>query len=122
MNPEVKAKWLEALRSGEYNQTKRTLRDSHGYCCLGVLCEVYKEEHPEAEWVRDDISTKNGEMLFKSGEYSRKGVPTQQVLDWANLTDANPEVKYNNADISVAELNDNGKSFLEIADIIEEHL
>ena len=42
MNPEWKAKWLTALRSGEYKQCQGRLRHTdfngeHSYCCLGVL-------------------------------------------------------------------------------------
>lgn len=55
MPAELKSKWLQALRSGKYAQTKEYLRitreeseDSYsdmyekpvGYCCLGVLVEV----------------------------------------------------------------------------------
>jgi hypothetical protein len=40
MDPVLKAKWIEALRSGEYQQTFGALRDNDGHCCLGVLCEV----------------------------------------------------------------------------------
>lgn len=39
IDPAIKAKWTEALRSGEYQQGP--LLHSHGtHCCLGVLCEV----------------------------------------------------------------------------------
>ena len=37
-------KWVKALRSEKYNQTRGTLQDSRGYCCLGVAC---KELIPE---------------------------------------------------------------------------
>lgn len=37
-------KWIKALRSGKYKQTKDHLRDKHGYCCLGVACRVFKKE------------------------------------------------------------------------------
>lgn len=47
MDPELKAKWVDALRSGEYPQAQQVLvaidKDSNeptGYCCLGVLCKV----------------------------------------------------------------------------------
>lgn len=41
MDATLKAKWVEALRSGEYKQAHATLKDDHGgYCCLGVLCEI----------------------------------------------------------------------------------
>lgn len=39
MNNFVK-KWLVALKSGQYKQTTGTLKDSDGYCCLGVACEI----------------------------------------------------------------------------------
>lgn len=47
MDKELKAKWIEALRSGKYQQTRAQLYREHatatdpaGYCCLGVLCKV----------------------------------------------------------------------------------
>jgi hypothetical protein len=41
MNQEWKAKWIAALRSDNYVQTKGALHDAHGMCCLGVACDVY---------------------------------------------------------------------------------
>lgn len=48
MDPELKAKWIAALRSGEYQQHRDGLTNYEGrrngepasYCCLGVLCVV----------------------------------------------------------------------------------
>ncbi len=41
MNPEVKAKWVAALRSGKFTQGRSALKTvDGGYCCLGVLCEI----------------------------------------------------------------------------------
>jgi hypothetical protein len=42
MKPEIKAKWVEALRSGDFKQGKGYLnnRDDNSFCCLGVLCEI----------------------------------------------------------------------------------
>ena len=47
MDPELKAKWVAALRSGEYPQAQQVLvavdadtNEPTGYCCLGVLCKV----------------------------------------------------------------------------------
>lgn len=37
---ELIERWLEALKSGEYSQTTRTLRDDSGFCCLGVLADI----------------------------------------------------------------------------------
>lgn len=38
--------WIPALRRGKYPQTRGTLRDFVGYCCLGVACEV----SPDITW------------------------------------------------------------------------
>ena len=46
MNPDLKAKWISALRSGRYTQGQKRLKTKEGhYCCLGVLCKVL--EKPE---------------------------------------------------------------------------
>lgn len=33
-------RWVAALRSGEYRQTRGELRDAAGFCCLGVACDI----------------------------------------------------------------------------------
>lgn len=41
MDANLKVKWLKALRSGEIQQARFSLRREHGsMCCLGVLCKV----------------------------------------------------------------------------------
>lgn len=46
-----KTKWVKALRSGKYLQTKGNLFDADandgqgGYCCLGVACEITKVDY-----------------------------------------------------------------------------
>lgn len=40
MDAQLKAKWVEALRSGKYRQGRSTLKHSGSFCCLGVLCDV----------------------------------------------------------------------------------
>ena len=45
MNPEIKAKWVAALRSGEYKQAKGQLRIGNSFCCLGVLCNLHAQAH-----------------------------------------------------------------------------
>jgi hypothetical protein len=48
MNAELKAKWIEALRSGKYEQGLGYLHSEKTYCCLGVLHEVMG-----GEWIGD---------------------------------------------------------------------
>jgi hypothetical protein len=40
MDAQLKAKWVEALRSGKYSQCKKRLTDGVGHCCLGVLADA----------------------------------------------------------------------------------
>lgn len=42
MNKELKDKWVEALRSGRYQQGKFRLKrpEDNTFCCLGVLCDI----------------------------------------------------------------------------------
>ena len=49
MNPEIKARWVAALRSGKYKQTKGFLRCDESFCCLGVLCDVVEPEYWNGE-------------------------------------------------------------------------
>jgi hypothetical protein len=37
MDKKLKAKWVKALRSGKYRQTRNVLSQNGAYCCLGVL-------------------------------------------------------------------------------------
>lgn len=112
LKPEVKTEWLNALRSGEYEQGTGFLSKDGKFCCLGVLC---------------DIATKQG--VCKKIEYNHihydgndSHLPNS-VRIWCgfgnNPQGCNPIVN----EIHLTTLNDTQKkSFDEIADLIEEHL
>ncbi len=98
MDPIIKDKWVKALRSGAYVQGQEILRRGDGArCCLGVLCEV--------AWLP---LSDNGNSVLVDGENEGYG-PIRRVLG----TDDKPFIKMNDQE---------GKSFAEIADYIEEHL
>jgi hypothetical protein len=40
LDKELARKWVEALRSGNYEQAKFNLQLNGKFCCLGVLCEI----------------------------------------------------------------------------------
>ena len=44
IKPAIKELWLEALRSDKYPKDEGQLRSEKGYCCLGVLCDIVKDE------------------------------------------------------------------------------
>ena len=56
MNPEVKAKWVDALRSSKYKQCCGRLKNGDRFCVIGVLTDLYIEEHDEkwSEYPEED--------------------------------------------------------------------
>jgi hypothetical protein len=109
MNDNMK-KVVKALRSGEYKQTRETLQDENGYCCLGVMCAVFEKETGRAlarTFGRDDIERIGGEDLDAQ----------EGVQRWVGLHDSEGG---NTSIHSLVRLNDSeGYTFLEIADFIE---
>lgn len=119
MNVEVKAKWLDALRSGNYLQGQKVLhglddKGRHTFCCLGVLCDLYVQAHPEDGWTRrrKTIDNQKGFTLLSSRQESQ--VLPEAVKEWAGL----PTV-YGPFNARLPKLNDEGYTFAELADIIE---
>jgi hypothetical protein len=117
MNPQIKQKWLNALRSGKYQQTQRRLHDENGFCCLGVLCDLYGKEH-NVEW---EINEDFGKYMFQN----KVACLPFSVIEWSGIADSGPLVYYGPGAgeiCTLADLNDKGSTFIEIADVIEEHL
>lgn len=103
MNKRVKSLWLEALRSGRFQRGTGVLRRTYGdgtqrHCCLGVLCELYREnqekedlepltwrEEGEDDWSttssRVGVARVPGDIL---GPEQRCYLPSP-VADWAGI-------------------------------------
>lgn len=124
MKTEIKERWLEALRSGDYEQGTRTLRNANDhFCCLGVLCDLAEQEgvvtHEIAAPGRYAYTGAEAYDEWRSS--STTTLPTA-VAKWAGLDWNNPSVIAGDEERSLAGINDEGASFSEIADLIEEHL
>ena len=121
MNADVKKKWVEALRSGEYKQGQGRLQRDGAFCCLGVLCDLHAKEtglkwmtHAEAFSPVWPYSS-DGALVY----IGRSAELPDEVVSWAGVEDSNPQVGAKAAYV----WNDaEGKTFTEIADLIEEHL
>jgi hypothetical protein len=100
---------LKALRSGEYTKTTGALQDRRGSCCLGVMCDVYERV------------TGNGVLRFTDGFIDGGNLTRHsQVKEWVGLTHPCGLFKDEHKGVwSLAGLNDNGSTFLQIADFIE---
>ena len=131
MDPRKKADWVAALRSGEYLQGTEVLHRRvdrvDRYCCLGVLCDVaIKSGLQISTSARPSCScgTCQGSKIHMYGGHDDFLPP--KVVEWAGLTNGNPttrvEIDGLPGPATLSHLNDNGKTFSEIADIIERDL
>jgi hypothetical protein len=75
---------VDALRSGEYQQTQGTLEDKIGNCCLGVACRVAMKHGLN---IQIEIQS-NGQTLFDDVD----GVLPSSVSSWYGLESADPEL------------------------------
>lgn len=105
MNENAK-KWVEALESGEYDQTFGTLENECGYCCLGVACKIY-EHDTGAKLAKNNIGYYAGHDLSSGFKV---------VKDWLGLVDS---CGVYGLGWLLSEANDSGRSFAEIAEIIK---
>ncbi len=130
---EIMARWVAALRDeNKYKQTTRGgLRDNTGWCCLGVLCDIFKDDHPDSEW--EELI--RGRFSFRP---SREAVPEENYLpaavaEWAGfrlghhdgIDPGNPTMNVARPDKArdhegLALTNDHGASFQTIANMIQE--
>jgi len=112
MKKELKEKWIEALRSGDYPQTSNHLCDETGWCCLGVLCDLVDS----SKWIYDDSDeTEEGAKTYSFGNMHSKEFPSATWL-W------NVGLNYNLAK-KLADMNDDGAfTFEDIANTIQEEV
>lgn len=124
---EFRAKWVEALRSGRFKQGMGSLaQESEGqtlYCCLGVACEVYRENGGALSKRKDTFVSMDGVEWEYGPGHDTAGLPTKVaralgISDTADLEDETAVVM-NKSDL--ADVNDAGVPFEDIARIIEQN-
>lgn len=113
MRPELKQKWIDALRSGNYSQGEAFLRDNNdNFCCLGVLCDVADA----GEWQID-----NNDTYFVFDGWQLDDVLNEDALEYFQLDEPIADGLMALNDGSYCRWIGYAKklSFAEIADIIE---
>lgn len=129
MNKRIKQLWIDTLRSDTVKQgTGRLckLRDNeYEFCCLGVLCEIYQSEASNSENNLQPLQVNENNMGYYDKHFSYDtnfGILPDKVKYWSELGNSLGSYYENNRLHSdLASQNDSGKSFKEIADIIEKH-
>jgi hypothetical protein len=116
---------VDALRSGNFTQGKRRLRNSDGrMCCLGVACEVALGHDANiVRWetdVRDDPRIYYGPVDGDTSTGSYTVLPNR-VAEWYGFETADPRLKtLSGGSRNATEANDDlGWDFAEIADAFE---
>lgn len=97
MNSRIKQLWIAALLSGVYKQIVSKLKTSEGFCCLGVLTDLYIQEH-NLRWNKSC----GGYSYFMSND---ENLP-DTVAKWADLDQTTASL--------LSDMNDTGDDFEEI--------
>lgn len=111
-----KNSWVDALRSGQYSQTEEILRDNAGFCCLGVLCDLYKKELNVGTWEdRSPFDSDGSNFVFIIDGIAESGALPGKIASLLDLQDDDQS--------TLVDLNDQqGFDFEDIADWIEINL
>lgn len=117
MKKEIADRWIAELESGNYKQTTNALCMINGeeksFCCLGVLCEIAKDEL--------NLKTELGSLTAGKQVVFYNDSPAcipNIVRDWADMKSRNGLLLSGG---SLATLNDDGHTFKQIAVIIREN-
>ncbi len=120
MNPKLKAKWIEALRSGKYKQTQEYLERLDddgkvvGNCCLGVLCRIAKLE------VHED--SRNTEFFDSEGYGSETELTENMRYKFGISEEDQQELIRRNDGTRNGQPSAKPHSFTRIADFIEKNI
>lgn len=122
MDKQIAVQWVAALRSGDYKQGRRQLRNgANEFCCLGVLCNLHAQAHPTIAAAQKELSLYmgfHGELAPAVLKWSGISTPYGR-FDTANkltIPDDIRDIVYNG---SLSAANDIGIEFRDIATFIE---
>lgn len=106
MNQDILNRWIQALEGNEYSQGFELLRFDNDYNFIGILCDLYHNDHPDtSEWV----SYGHGFFAFTAytksfGKELVDCILPQAVALWAGLSSTNPNIGIVNQDETFAQI------------------
>lgn len=107
MKLELRDSWIEALRSGNYEQTRGELYSNGSYCALGVLCDVAKVPY------------------YETGRFRHQRAYGHESKDRFKLKDSTMkrlDLLYSETRVITRMNDDECKTFDQIADYVERNL
>ena len=120
MKRDIAEEWIAKLRSGEVDQVQGVLADTDGgRCCLGVLCDMAVEEDITQRFLSDGGTAYSYGSLDLSDDRRDYHTLPLSVQIWAGIGDRFGMPQNIFGAVALTDLNDNGKTFAEIADVIE---
>jgi hypothetical protein len=122
MDTQIKQQWVTALRSGEYTQASGNLRTEEGYCCLGVLCDLYSKDTRDSSTEWEVNHTADARPIPFYNFMDQGSFLPIAVKHWAGLDKASPLIYLDDVKMDLAQVNDSGSTFTQIAQLIEEQL
>lgn len=124
MDKEIAFKLAAALESGEYQQATLALRNGTGYCCLGVLCDIYAKETGQGSWELNMTAAGPSWSFDTKPGFRSAAVLPLPVMEWADVqTDNGSYVQDENGEYryALSAMNDNGLSFRDIASVVRDN-
>jgi hypothetical protein len=105
---------VAALRGGKYTQCYGShIREGSSFCVLGVACDIYQKSHPYEKWE----ATPYGYYRFMGHQENM----SLAVRDWFGFRDTFGHFGSGYRQC-LANQNDDGVSFRELADLIEQRI
>jgi hypothetical protein len=122
MKAEIRQQWLDKLRSGKIKQAKGILHgECGGMCCLGVLLDVIAPN----DWqpvVTDESERRVHPHAMATDEHDFITYQHRESLGLAGRIFNDRSESDTSIGHYLADMNDHGKSFAEIADWIEKNI
>jgi hypothetical protein len=116
MDPQLKRKWLIALRSGRYKQGRDQLKRGRKFCCLGVLADV-----AGCRWEKTRNCSLPRPSLY-GYTLSSLGLLLDMNNHWVSEQAQNKLSSMNDGSPAYDDYNKKPQSFKQIAKWIQEHL
>lgn len=116
MKQEIAYQWADALESGKYKQGRHRLKSSENtFCCLGVLCDLFKEQ-VNSQW---DLVGDPKFINTATAERTTSFLPVT-IMGLTGISSVNGKIGGLGSK-TLAQMNDAGATFSEIAQTIREN-